>query len=87
MIKNENCEITKNVVDLIYKFGNINPDSELIMEGDIRENYGIDSLVIVEMLLEIESIFNISIDSDVLTYEFFSTPRKIVDYIKKLTLN
>jgi acyl carrier protein len=48
---------------------------------DLRDNYGIDSIVLVEMLVAIEAAFDITIDSNLLTYDCFSTMGKITDYL------
>lgn len=48
---------------------------------DLRDNYGIDSILIVNILVDIECEFDITIDSSILTYESFSTVGKIVDYV------
>lgn len=48
---------------------------------DLRDNYGIDSIVLVEMLVAIEMAFGITIDSNLLTYDCFSTVEKITDYL------
>lgn len=50
-------------------------------DADLRDNYGIDSIVLVEMLVAIEAAFDITIDSNLLTYDCFSTVGKIADYL------
>lgn len=61
-----NCQFNKEKVDLV---------------SDLRDNYGIDSILIVNILVEIECEFDITIDSSLLSYEGFSTVGKIVDYV------
>lgn len=49
--------------------------------SDLRENYGIDSILIVNILVDIECEFDITIDSSLLSYDNFSNITKIVDYV------
>lgn len=53
----------------------------IILDADLRDNYGIDSIAIVNILIEIECMFDITIDSNKLSYDYFSTMGKIVNYL------
>ena len=57
------------------------------LSADLKDNYGIDSILIVNILVEVECIFDISIDSSVLTYESFSTIEKITDYVEGVLIS
>lgn len=72
-IENKICTILKNYCQ--YNGDNISVDC------DLRENYGVDSLILVELLVDIESEFGITFDSEMLSYEHFSTVASLADYI------
>ncbi len=72
--------IEKKVCDLITPHCQFNED-KLSLDSDLRENYGIDSIVLVEILCELECVFSITIDDQLLTYDDFSTIRKISGFI------
>jgi len=74
-IENKICEILKNHCQ--YNADNIAVDK------DLRENYGVDSLILVELLVEIEAGFDITFDSEMLTYDHFSTVESLTDYVFK----
>lgn len=72
-IENKICEILKNHCQY-------NAD-DIAVDKDLRENYGVDSLILVELLVEIEAGFGITFDSEMLTYDHFSTVASLVDYV------
>lgn len=72
-IENRICTILKNYCQ--YNGENITVNS------DLRENYGVDSLVLVELLVDIEAEFEITFDSEMLSYEHFSTVASLAEYI------
>ncbi len=77
MQKNEIEQKVSEVVSRLAQFNNDNIE----VDSDLRDNYGVDSIVLVELLVEIEDVFGITFDSSFLTYEAFSTVRSISDYI------
>ncbi|MEW9700955.1 acyl carrier protein [Paenibacillus sp. SI8] len=76
-------EIEANVFSIIKQKVQFK-DEEIVREGDLRNDYGVDSLMLVTMLMEIESEFNIVFDSANLTFEKFSTPGSISDSIYQI---
>ena len=79
----EKAHIENNVIEVInshcpYK------NEKLDADKDLRDNYGIDSIILVEVLVELESVMNINFDSNLLAYDNFSTINKITDYIYEL---
>lgn len=72
-IENKVCE----VVSRLCQFNNDN----IQVDSDLRDNYGVDSIVLVELLVEIEDAFGITFDSSFLSYEAFSTVGSISDYV------
>ena len=69
--------IQEKVIDLIKENCQFNKD-EIELDADLRDNYGIDSLAIVNILVDLEDAFNITIDSGLLSYDSFSNTRKII---------
>lgn len=78
-------EIVKRIFDILQSRCQFNADN-IKPDVDLRDNYGIDSIALVELLIEIECEFDITIDSNLLTYECFSTADAISNYVlNKLT--
>ena len=77
-------EIERRICEMIKERALI-PSDTIRLDKDLRENYGVDSLVLVELLVEIECAFDITFDSSSLTNEFFSTAGTIADYVYQKT--
>ncbi len=73
-------EIQSKVCEVVSRLGQFNNDNVQV-DSDLRDNYGVDSIVLVELLVEIEDLFGITFDSSLLTYETFSTVGSISDYV------
>ncbi len=73
-------EIETKVCEAVSRLGQFNNDNVQV-DSDLRDNYGVDSIILVELLVEIEEVFGITFDSSFLTYEAFSTVRSIADYV------
>ncbi|ACL76846.1 acyl carrier protein [Ruminiclostridium cellulolyticum] len=76
-------EIESKVCEVVSRVAQFNNDN-VVADSDLRDNYGVDSIVLVELLVEIEDIFGITFDSSSLTYETFSTVNSITDYIENV---
>lgn len=75
-------EIEKKISELLKSRSQFNGDN-IKLDCDLRDNYGIDSIALVELLIEIEAEFDICFDSNLLTYDYFSTGNAICDYVEK----
>jgi acyl carrier protein len=73
-------EIQRLICEAVSRLGQFNNDNVQV-DNDLRDNYGVDSIVLVELLVEIEDIFGITFDSSLLTYETFSTVGSISNYV------
>jgi len=73
-------EIEEKVCELVRNYCQYDADN-LRLDGDLREDYGIDSITLVELLVDIESEFDIVFDSSFLSYESFSTAGSLADHI------
>ena len=73
-------EIEQKICEMIKEKAPI-PSDTIQLNEDLRENYGVDSLCLVELLVEIECVFDITFDSSSLTNEFFATAGTISDYV------
>ncbi len=76
-------EIESKVCEVVSRVAQFNNDN-VVADSDLRDNYGVDSIVLVELLVEIEDIFGITFDSSSLTYETFSTVNSITDYVDNI---
>ncbi len=76
----EKSTLEKKVLEIISERSQFNKDN-IIPDNDLRDNYGIDSIILVEMLIEIEEVFGVTFDSSMLSYEYFSTAKSISDYV------
>lgn len=78
-------EIQSKICEIVGRLGQFNNDN-VQADNDLRDHYGVDSIVLVELLVEIEDVFGITFDSSLLTYDTFSTVGSISDYVcEKLT--
>jgi acyl carrier protein len=73
-------DIEKKVCEILKSRSQFNGDN-IELNLDLRDNYGIDSIALVELLIEIECEFDITIDSNLLTYDCFSTGNAISEYV------
>ncbi len=76
-------EIESKVCEVVSRVAQFNNEN-VVADSDLRDNYGVDSIVLVELLVEIEDIFGITFDSSSLTYETFSTVNSITDYVNNI---
>ncbi|EGD47940.1 phosphopantetheine-binding protein [Ruminiclostridium papyrosolvens DSM 2782] len=76
-------EIESKVCEVVSRVAQFNNEN-VVADSDLRDNYGVDSIVLVELLVEIEDIFGITFDSSSLTYETFSTVNSITDYVDNI---
>jgi len=75
----ENSEINTKVINIIADKLAVAPE-KINMDANLATDLGADSLDIVELLLEFERIFEISIPED--EAEKIKTVGQIVDYLK-----
>lgn len=73
-------EIETKICESIKSISQFNSES-IEMDKDLRENYGIDSIALVTLLVDLEGEFGIAFDSSLLSYDNFSTARAISEYI------
>ena len=70
----------ENIVEIIANQLHVDP-SRISEDTDIVEELGADSLDVVEMLMELEQTFTISIpDEEIIR---FKTPKDILDYVEE----
>jgi acyl carrier protein len=71
MIIEKNCQLRVNIHD-------IDPNVNL-------EDYGVNSLSFVKLIIDIESIFNINIEEEFFNTEKLGTIESIIDYVENKT--
>ena len=57
------------------------PKSEIELKDGFAEEYGINSIVALEFLIQVERTFNIEIDDDDLDESLLQNEEKLVGYI------
>ncbi|WP_438432806.1 phosphopantetheine-binding protein [Gorillibacterium sp. sgz500922] len=73
-------EVTRMVCEIVSRYA-LEAGMEVQPDANLREAYGIDSLTLVELLVEVEEVFGILFDSSSLTDDFFSTAASIAGYV------
>ena len=74
----EDEKILEKLQDIMIKSFN---QGDITMETNIREDLDLDSLDFVDLILEIEETWGISIPDDVA--QSFTTVKDVIEYIKK----
>ncbi|GAA0133908.1 hypothetical protein YSY43_07480 [Paenibacillus sp. YSY-4.3] len=78
---NQVQDIESQVKSILFNlFSNSNPD-DITNETDL-DDIGLDSLNAIQLIVQLEDAFGMSIDDDELLYENFNTIPKIVDVVK-----
>lgn len=73
-------EILKNTVELQdeYDFMELGDEEELI-------NYGVNSIVFISMIVELEEKFSIEAKDEDLDFTLFPTIKSVVTYVREMT--
>ena len=74
----EDEKILEKLQDIMIKSFN---QGDITMETNIRDDLDLDSLDFVDLILEIEEVWGISIPDDVA--QGFTTVKEVVEYIKE----
>jgi acyl carrier protein len=78
-------EILERVINIVKRHAVFNQE-KVMEESRIRRDHGIDSIKMVELVVDLEEEFNIEVDSASLSFENFANIGIITDFIiKKLT--
>lgn len=83
----EREQILQGVRDIVFMFVQTDSSTEPILQEDdvlLGEEFGIDSIAIISILVEIERRFNIEIEDEYLTMDLFSTLGTLVDLVYEL---
>ena len=76
-------EIKQNLISLIYElFNDKGGDINLIETVDLLEEFGMDSILFIELVVEIENHFDIIINEDLLRYDNFHNINDIVTIVE-----
>jgi acyl carrier protein len=73
-------DILERVVNIVKRHAVFNPD-KVMEESRIRRDHGIDSIKMVELVVDLEDEFNIEVDSASLSFENFANIGIITDFI------
>lgn len=74
----DRLKITKEVIDLAYDVAEVE-----VSEDDNLKEYGIDSITLVSLIVEIEMKYNITFSDDDLNPNNLLTIKNIVDMMEK----
>lgn len=73
-------EVKERVMEVIKRNAVFNAD-KVNENSSIRRDHGIDSIKLVEMIIDLEEEFDIEVDSAVLNFENFATVKLISNYV------
>ena len=74
----DRLKITKEVIDLAYDVAEVE-----VSEDDNLKEYGMDSIALVSLIVEIEMKYNITFTDDDLNPNNLTTVKNIVDMMEK----
>ena len=74
----DRLKITKEIIDLAYDVAEVQ-----VSEDDNLKDYGIDSIALVSLIVEIEMKYNIIFSDDDLNPNNLTTVKNIVDMMGK----
>ncbi len=73
-------EVKERVIEVIKRTAVFNAD-KVNENSSIKIDHGIDSIKLVEMIIDLEEEFDIEVDSAVLNFENFATVELISNYV------
>ena len=74
----DRLKITKEVIGLAYDVAEVE-----VLEDDNLKEYGMDSIALVSLIVEIEMKYNITFSDDDLNHDNLITINNIVDMMEK----
>jgi acyl carrier protein len=78
-------EVLERVINIVKRHAVFNQE-KVTEESRIRRDHGIDSIKMVELVVDLEEEFNIEVDSASLSFENFANIGIITDFIiRKMT--
>ncbi|RCX12551.1 acyl carrier protein [Anaerobacterium chartisolvens] len=73
-------EIKERVIEVVKRNSMFNAEN-VSESSNIRRDHGIDSIKMVELVVDLEDEFDIEVDSCSLSFENFSTVELIIRYV------
>ncbi len=73
-------EIKERVIEVVKRNSMFNADN-VSENSNIRRDHGIDSIKMVELVVDLEDEFDIEVDNCSLSFENFSTVELIIRYV------
>lgn len=74
----------EKILDILYEISGKQVDD---IELDLFSEGIIDSFIIINLVVELEKAFDISIDIDFMTFENFCTVKAIIEMVRRLSGN
>lgn len=83
-------EIVEQLKDILAIFVNKEEEGDIVDFGEddilLAGEYQIDSISLVNIIVEIERRFGISIDDEYLTFDFLSTIGDMADFVEEMLI-
>jgi acyl carrier protein len=76
----QTSELMERVIDVVGRNALHNAD-KVSETSVLKADHGIDSLKIVDLIMDLEDEFKITVDNNAIAFENFSTVENIVKYI------
>lgn len=83
----ERNEIKDRIVKLCLEVMNVTEESNIAESKNLVDDFGLNSIMFITLIVEIEDDFDITIPDQLLSVEHFNTIDAAVDIVSKLSLN
>ncbi len=77
----------KEIIDLIYEITELDRNSELNENSSIIDDFYVDSLSLVTLLLRLEDKFDVTIDFDALDFSDIKDVSSLTKFVTKISEN
>lgn len=75
-------QIIEKIKEIIIEVLDLDLSPDKLQDENLIENYGLNSVDALEILMHIEKAFNVEIDEDDLTAELVNSTHKLTSYIQ-----
>lgn len=79
--------VAGKLLDIFKKVLDVQVDENEFFKGNLIENLNIDSLIALQLIVEIEKTFHIVIEDDELAIKLIDSPSFFIDYCKQCQSN
>ncbi|RKD30244.1 acyl carrier protein [Lacrimispora algidixylanolytica] len=79
--------VASKLLDIFKKVLDVQVDENGFFKGNLIENLNIDSLIALQLIVEIEKTFHIVIEDDELAIKLIDSPSFFIEYCKQYEFN